>query len=848
MQKQFYGRIFLWICTLLSLPIGVYADSSSSSSSSNNQSLTIVRDSYGVPTIYGGTFPEICNAIGQVHAEDRLWQIFEVNLIANGNASAFFGPAFLDSDIFQRQINPTDAEVQNEIDLYLTDTTKTIYENYVDGLNAYVAFVNANPELNLPFELAALGFDPPSVPVPNFSVYDIMRTARYVFQFFSPSQIPNYQLSNFMALDAFTAIVGAVDALKMFDDLDPTTLMIKSKNTMVKDYSCSEKALANIVSTNKCLKHGALASNDPDYGHKLNLAQRVNNRLEAVKKRNNKYVPKLGSNGQAVSPHKSQTGNALLRIAPQPNFNHPSDFYEIRIENSLFTADYFTITGLPFGIGIYNHMGISAQVNHLPTSDYLFEPISNVVSSRTEVIEVAGVGPVTITVYRSSSNGWVVEYPVPSEPGVMLTLRSAFFGRQLQGLNLEGVLPFVTSVKDFVKKALRLDVLSDMVGFQGQLADSNGDIGAYQATDWVELPPEFDRRLPQGIPQNPFAPNSAYEEGIRPPQHDINTPQGYYNGWNSLFRQYDAGSKDTIVGGGPSLNRSYWLYNYLESQKTLNFDSLKYLTVVESLANSITAFNPSLNEGADMFTPLFKKRFFKAIENLANPTPDQLRAVELLKSYKGQWFTGSELSIISTTNVSDRFILASTWLLCFAANVLNPLLAGTDFEIAHSTPGDPLPNTNPEGVNSNLLFAGQGNLLARLLKTNFDNTVFYDGWLNGIPDIDTVIVSSLNEALTNLGGFAAFPWGANKRPLYSFDNAILGPLIFMRSFQASGLYMVAEFSKKGVERLEGVIPLGESGQVLVGPGFNPIFNPHNFDQQYLFVTYQLRQLPSFLNK
>lgn len=849
MNKQFYSRILLWVCALIALPMGVFADSSSSSSESSEsysaQPLTIVRDSYGVPTIYGGTFPEICFAIGQVYGEDRLWQLFEANVIANGNAAAYFGPGmnyeFYDSDVFQRDINPTDTEVQNQINLYFTEATKTVYENFVNGLNAYIAVVNADPANNLPFELAALGFDPPTVPVPNFSLYDILRLARYVFQGFSPSQNPMYQLSNLYALDTFTVEFGPESALQIFNDLDPTTAMIKSQNTMVQNHWCCKKTPSELALAKTNVQRAPFKNSDPAYQQKVDMAKKVSQRLRKIKEHNKKYAPSLGSNGQAISPRKSQTGNALLRMAPQPGFNMPSDFYEIRIENSVFTGDYFSIPGLPFGIGAYNHFGLSAQVGQLPTNDYLYESIDNVVSATPEIVEVRGVGPIPIIVYRSSSNGWVVEYDGAS--GIMLTLRSAFFDRQLEGLNIEGVLPFIRSVKDFVERGLKIGVVSDIVGFQGQVADSNGDIGAYQATAWTELPPEYDRRLPQGIPQNPMAPNSAYEAGIRPPQHDVNGAQGFYNGWNSLFRQFDPGSGDTLGGGGPGLNRSYWLYNYLQNTDKISFDGLKYLTVIEAVANSITAFNSSLNEYADLFTPLFKKRFIRAIENLDDPTPDQLRAIKMLKSYQGQWFSGSELNIISTTDVSDRFILASTWLLCFASKVLNPYVAGTVYEVGQSTPLDPLPTMNPENVYNSLL--SQGNLLARILGTNYDNTVFYDGWLNGIPDIDAVIVSSLNEALTNLGGFAAYPWGKNKRPIFAFSNGVLGDLIFMQSFNASGLYMVLEFSKKGIIRSEGVIPLGESGQILVGPGFNPIFNLHDFDQQYLFVTFQLRQLPTF---
>ena len=82
--------------------------------------VTITRDDFGVPTITGGNFAEVSRAIGKVHAEDRLWQIFLLNTVANGRAAQYFGPGendiYLQSDVFQREINPTDKEVAYELD------------------------------------------------------------------------------------------------------------------------------------------------------------------------------------------------------------------------------------------------------------------------------------------------------------------------------------------------------------------------------------------------------------------------------------------------------------------------------------------------------------------------------------------------------------------------------------------------------------------------------------------------------------------------------------------------------------------------------------------------------------
>jgi|GEM_PF-2588748 len=823
---------------LLNMVIGLVALTEIAVYTPSQAAVTITRDSFGVPTIHGGSFGESCRAIGKVFAEDRLWQMFLTTQIANGRAAQYISPTFLSTDIFQRSINPTDAELDEQIDKLFTKRARIAFKNYVKGLNDHVAAVNADPTL-LPFELAALGI----FPVPEFTLEDVLRTTRFFLQQFSSSQIPQYQLNNLSFLQQAGALVGSTGAYGMLNDLDPLSTMIHSQTLMIPDGKCKG---FNKNEVRGFTIPGTLHSAEVIL--KAKAADEIGKKLYQMKENNRKFIPGLGSNGQAIGPKKSKSGNPLLRIAPQPNMNHPSDFYEVRVENKHYTAQTFTVVGTPFGGGIYNHFGLSLQTGHLPTNDFLFESTDNIATSRTELIFVQGnPTPIPITVSTSKSNGWVIQNPVAGMPGVMLTLRSGYFHNQFQGMNIIAELPFTHSIDEFIKTLKNPNMTSDIIPFIGQLADSGGNIGGYQATSWVKLNRNIDRRLPQGvIPTNPHVSNKEYIKGRRLPMFHKNIDQGFYTGWNTLFDRHAQGSGDTLAGGGPGLNRGYWLENVMKSKDKFSFEDLRDFTVAEAVANSISAFSTGRPVfGADMFAPLFKDKFFEVLRKQKHLTADQKETLRLLKHYQGNWLEGHTPSEIANTNdVSDRFILANAWLLKFAGRILNPFLTGTQFEVAVGTPADPFPVTNPEGFANNLLYKGQGNLLARLLNTNCDNTVFFPGWLEGV-DVNQAIIDSLDDALATLGGFAARPWGAGKRPVYAFQNAIIGTVATMKSFNSSGLYVYAEFTPKGVKRLGSVLPLGESGMIFATPA--PVLGPHNLDQLPLFTQFEAKKDGPFLS-
>jgi hypothetical protein len=794
---------------------------------------TIVRDSYGMPTIKSGDLKDIARAMGLVQAQDRLWQIFFTVQVANGRAAQYFGSDLIDSDILQHQLNYTEEEVHEQIDAYFTARTKQFYEHYVKGLNDYVSEVNEEVS-KMPFELRAVGFEK-SNPIPEFTLVDIIRTNQFILQQFSPSSIPSYQLENLGDIETLIANFGSSDAKKIFNDVDPTSKQITSPFTMVPDDVAMRSAKESEILEISPEVEG------PSYAQE---AKEFANKLRAIKKRHSKSgVPTTGSNGQAIGAAKSATGNPMIRIAPQPNYNQPSDFYQTRVEENDIglRGNFFTIPTFPMTPnGVFNNYGIGVQVGHLPSNDFLFEPAANATHMRTDIIQVLGEDPIALPIYRSTSGGWVLTNPITPETESILTLRSVYLGKQLRSINIFIESAFATNLSELVGSLLKNSWQSDILLLEGDYADSQ-NILAFHTGGWTKLASQYDRRLPQGIAMNPAPSNStySYDNIAEKPLKDINHPQGYYVSWNSLFKQFAAGSSDTIYPVG--VNRMHWLDQYVRSFDTLTFKDLKNIGLKQFVANNNTAYDKGdPDQDADLFVILFKNRFFQAVND--NPTPDRLNAVALLQDFKGDWFDGSLNQILNGSDVSDKRILASVWLNAVANRVLNPYLAGTTREVATATPADPIPQENQFGFTNDI--TGQANTLSRIFNIASDNTVFFDQWLNNQGSIDQIIVESLDFAITTLGGFNAQPWGQGKRGIHNFDNLVLGTVQTMPMCNVSGCVMVAEFASDHI-KMRSILALGQSGEILGKPSQDPQFNPHCFDQQEMFSQLKLRYNPPF---
>jgi len=99
--------------------------------------VTVHRDVLGVPTIVAGSAHDLFFAQGYVHAQDRFWEMDFRRHVTSGRLSELFGASQLGTDQFLRTLGWR--RIAEQEVAALDETSRTYYDAYADGVNAYLA-------------------------------------------------------------------------------------------------------------------------------------------------------------------------------------------------------------------------------------------------------------------------------------------------------------------------------------------------------------------------------------------------------------------------------------------------------------------------------------------------------------------------------------------------------------------------------------------------------------------------------------------------------------------------------------------------------------------------------------
>src|SRR3954469_6246572 len=183
--------------------------------------VTIVRDGYGVPHIYGSTRDGAEFGIGYATAEDRLFFLDVFRHLGRAQLSSFAGGApanrLLDEQVWN--VGPyTEEDLQRQVDQRPkgyereAEVLKADLDNYVAGINRYIAEARLDPT-KMPAEYAAI--EQPQGPA-DWKGTDVVATADVVGSIFGAGG--GRELPSALVLDQATKRFGRKAGRRVWHD------------------------------------------------------------------------------------------------------------------------------------------------------------------------------------------------------------------------------------------------------------------------------------------------------------------------------------------------------------------------------------------------------------------------------------------------------------------------------------------------------------------------------------------------------------------------------------------------------------------------------------------------------
>jgi acyl-homoserine-lactone acylase len=109
------------------------------------RSVTIVRDEWGVPTVYGPTDAAVAFGLAWAQAEDNYWQVEEDYIHATGRASYYYGERYLAADLVKRAFE-VERLSREEYDRE-PEERRAVWDAFAAGLNHYMRVNRVQPRV-----------------------------------------------------------------------------------------------------------------------------------------------------------------------------------------------------------------------------------------------------------------------------------------------------------------------------------------------------------------------------------------------------------------------------------------------------------------------------------------------------------------------------------------------------------------------------------------------------------------------------------------------------------------------------------------------------------------------------
>ncbi len=365
----------------------------------------VVRDQLGVPSIYADNVEDLFFAQGYTHAQDRFWEMDVRRHITSGRLSEMFGASQVSTDAFLRTLGWRRIAEQ-EVGM-LSARSRLILDSYAKGVNQYLA-THSGKDISLEYAVLAVQ-NPDYVPEPWQPADSVAWLKALAWDLRGNMDDEIYRA-------VMAASVGVEEASRLFPPYPFATHRPIVEGGTVTDgvYEPGGAGAGAATAASVAARGGpvrdallgaaaAAATLDPWLGPSGDG---------------------IGSNSWVVSGRLTATGSPLLANDPHLAPMMPSLWYQAGLFCTAVSdeCDYqvsgWTMAGLP-GVFIGHNNSIAWGFTNLGpdvtdlvlqqvTGDtYLVDGESLPLTTREEVIQVAGGDPVTITV-RETQDGPII--------------------------------------------------------------------------------------------------------------------------------------------------------------------------------------------------------------------------------------------------------------------------------------------------------------------------------------------------------------------------------------------------------------------------------------------------------
>ncbi|MCP4883545.1 MAG: penicillin acylase family protein [Flavobacteriales bacterium] len=299
------------------------------------EEVSVYFDTYGVPHIFANSEADAYQALGYVHAQDRLWQMELIRRIAAGRLAEIFGEQLVKTDKLFRGMGVEYAAKNFIEQIDSSSQSFLLSQAYLDGINNFI------DEGKTPIEYQLIG-----VEKEHFSIKDIYNV--YGYMAFSFAQAHKTDL----LLTDLKEALGKNYLLDLDLDISPRSTLIKNSRGVKRMMAQTGKSINNIVDS-------------------LPVS------------------PFVGSNSWVIGPQKTKNGKVIFANDPHIGFSQPSVWYQAHLITPKTEMYGFHLALSPFPVLGHNHdIAIGITMFENDDVDFFEEDINQQYKVREEIIKV----------------------------------------------------------------------------------------------------------------------------------------------------------------------------------------------------------------------------------------------------------------------------------------------------------------------------------------------------------------------------------------------------------------------------------------------------------------------------